>query len=95
MRSHSINVLVVCFAAVSALAMSRAALAQDAGAKAYAETCSACHSPKVRPLDKKRMTRDEWKKAIDKMTDLGAEIPKDKAEKILDYLARTQGPDSK
>ena len=71
------------------------AIAQDAGAKAFAETCSACHTAKIRPLDKKRMSKDDWKKAIDKMTNLGAEIPKDKVPQILDYLAKTHGPDSK
>jgi cytochrome c5 len=85
----------MCIAAVAALAAPRSALAQDAGAKAFAETCSACHSAKVRPLDQKRMSKDEWKKAVDKMVDMGAEIPKDKAAQIVEYLGRTQGPDSK
>jgi mono/diheme cytochrome c family protein len=70
-------------------------LAQDAGAKAFQEACSACHTPKIRPLDKKRMSKDDWKKAIDKMATMGAEIPKDKVPQILDYLAETHGPDSK
>jgi mono/diheme cytochrome c family protein len=81
--------------AAFALAAPRLALAQDAGAKAFQEACSGCHTAKIRPLDKKRMTEDEWKKAIEKMGTLGAEIPKDKVPQILDYLARTHGPDSK
>jgi hypothetical protein len=41
------------------------------------------------------MSKDQWKQAIDKMTNMGAEIPKEKVPQILDYLARTHGPDSK
>jgi cytochrome c5 len=95
MRSFRMNAVALCLAGVPLIAAPRFALAQDAGAKAFAETCSACHSAKIRPLDQKRMSKDEWKKAIDKMVDMGAEIPKDKAAQIVDYLARTQGPESK
>jgi mono/diheme cytochrome c family protein len=95
MRSPKINTLAVSTAALFGLAAPLPVLAQDAGAKAFAETCSACHTAKVRPLDKKRMSKDQWKQAIDKMTNMGAEIPKEKVPQILDYLARTHGPDSK
>jgi mono/diheme cytochrome c family protein len=95
MQSYRMNAIVLPLAASFAFAGPVSVLAQDAGAKAFAETCSACHTAKVRPLDKKRMTKDQWKQAIDKMTTLGAEIPKDKVPPILDYLARTHGPDSK
>ena len=95
MQSYKMNGIMLPLAASFALAAPVPVLAQDAGAKAFGETCSACHTAKVRPLDKKRMSKDEWKKAIDKMTNLGAEIPKDKVPQILDYLARTHGPDSK
>ncbi len=91
---RSINALILSLAALG-LAAPRLALAQDAGAKAFQESCSACHTAKIRPLDKKRMSKDDWKKAIDKMASLGAEIPKDKVPQILDYLVRTHGPDSK
>jgi mono/diheme cytochrome c family protein len=89
------NAVVLSLGVVFGFVAPQLAFAQDAGAKAFAETCSACHTAKIRPLDKKRMSKDEWKKAIDKMTNLGAEIPKDQVPQILDYLARTHGPDSK
>ena len=92
MRMNTVALGLVLAAVIAA---PRLALAQEAGAKAFAETCSACHSAKIRPLDQKRMSRDEWKKAVDKMVDMGAEIPKDKAAQIVEYLARTQGPEGK
>ena len=95
MRSFRINAAGLCLVVVPVLAAPRFAVAQEAGAKVYAEICSSCHSAKVRPLDQKRMSKDEWKKAVDKMVDMGAEIPKDKAAQVVEYLARTQGPESK
>ena len=92
---QSSRTAIVLSLAAFALAAPRLAVAQDAGAKAFKEVCSGCHTAKIRPLDKKRMSEDEWKKAIDKMGTLGADIPKDKIPQILDYLAKTQGPDSK
>ena len=93
MRLYKMNTLLLPFVALFALAAPRFALAQDDGAKAFKETCSACHTAKIRPLDKKRMSKEQWKQAIDKMTELGADIPKSKVSQILDYLARTQGPE--
>jgi cytochrome c5 len=95
MRSNKMNVIALSLAVVFGVAVPGFVLAADEGQKAFSETCSACHTAKIRPLDKKRMSKDEWKKAIDKMTNLGAEIPKDKVPQILDYLAKTHGPDSK
>lgn len=68
------------------------ALAADDGAKTYKEVCTQCHTAKVRPLDKKQLTKEQWNQAIKKMVDLGAEVPKEKIPALLDYLARTRGP---
>ena len=95
MRSYRINAIALSVAAFLGFAAPRLVVAADEGEKAFTETCSSCHTAKIRPLDKKRMTEDQWKQAIAKMTELGADIPKSKVPQILDYLARTHGPDSK
>jgi len=68
------------------------ALAADDGAKTFKEVCSSCHTAKVRPLNNKHLTREQWKQAVDKMIDLGVEVPKGKIPDLLDYLVRVQGP---
>ena len=68
------------------------ALAADDGAKTFKEVCSSCHTAKVRPLNNKHLTKEQWKQAVDKMIDLGVEVPKGKIPDLLDYLVRTQGP---
>ena len=95
MRSYQINAIALSLAVFLGFAAPRFVLAADDGEKAFLETCSSCHTAKIRPLDKKRMTQDQWKQAMAKMAELGAEIPKDKVPQILDYLAHTHGPDSK
>ncbi len=67
-------------------------LAADDGAKTFKEVCSSCHTAKVRPLNNKHLTREQWKQAVDKMIDLGVEVPKAKIPDLLDYLVSTQGP---
>ena len=56
--------------------------------------CSSCHTPKTRPLDKVRLTRDDWKDTIERMLGYGADIPKSRIPALLDYLAETHGPSS-
>ena len=68
------------------------ALAADDGAKTFKEVCSSCHTAKVRPLNSKHLTKEQWKQAVDKMIALGVEVPKGKIPDLLDYLVRTQGP---
>lgn len=68
------------------------AVAADDGTKIFAESCSPCHSAKMRPLDNKHLTREQWKDTIDRMIDQGAEVPKKKIPELLDYLVQTHGP---
>jgi mono/diheme cytochrome c family protein len=68
------------------------AAAVDDGAKVYTDACSPCHTVKIRPLDNKQLTKEQWKEAIDRMIDQGAEVPKGKMSELLDYLSRTHGP---
>ncbi len=74
------------------LAAPRLAVAEDEGAKVYAETCTQCHTAKTRPLDDKHLTREQWKEAVDKMIGMGADVPDKKIPVLLDYLVRTRGP---
>jgi hypothetical protein len=67
-------------------------VAADDGTKILAESCSPCHSAKVRPLDNIHQTREQWKDTIDRMIDQGAEVPKKKIPELLDYLVQTHGP---
>jgi hypothetical protein len=46
----------------------------------------------MRPLDNIHQSRDQWKDAVDRMIDQGAEVPKKKIPELLDYLVRTHGP---
>jgi cytochrome c5 len=64
----------------------------DDGAKIVADVCAACHTAKIRPLEKMHFTRAEWAEAVERMSGYGAEVPKDKLASLLDYLAQTQGP---
>lgn len=76
-------------------AVPRVALAADEGEKIYKDTCTACHDAKTRPLDAKRMTRQQWKDAIDKMEGQGVDVPSGKKlSALLDYLEHTHGPSS-
>ena len=89
MQSHKI--LFFCLT-LFGLTAQHFALAADDGAKTFKEVCSSCHTAKVRPLNSKHLTKEQWKQAVDKMIDLGVEVAKAKIPDLLDYLVRTQGP---
>ena len=74
------------------VAVMRSAVAGEDGAKIFAESCSPCHSAKIRPLDNKHLTRERWKETVERMIDQGAEVSKAKKPELLDYLVRTHGP---
>jgi mono/diheme cytochrome c family protein len=83
--------LFLCSASL-ALTASGLALADDEGARIHKEVCSNCHTAKIRPLDKKHLTREQWAEAVERMRGYGADIPKAKTPELLDYLASTHGP---
>ncbi len=66
--------------------------ANEEGAKVAEQVCSACHTAKVRPIDKMHHTRAEWAEAVERMKGYGAEVPNDKLPALLDYLAAEHGP---
>jgi len=80
------------FLCLLSLGAPRLAAAADDGAKTFKEVCTQCHTAKIRPLDKKQLTKEQWSQAVKKMADLGAEVPKEKIPALLDYLANTHGP---
>lgn len=85
-----------CVMLVSVLsAIPRIVPAVDEGEKVYKDVCTACHDAKTRPLDAKRMTRQQWKEAVDKMEAQGVDVPSGKKlNALLDYLERTHGAES-
>lgn len=77
------------------LAASGAARAADEGEKVYQESCTSCHDAKTRPLDNVRLSRAQWKDAIERMEGQGAQIPSGKKlGALLDWLEKTHGPQS-
>jgi mono/diheme cytochrome c family protein len=83
----------VCAAVALAWAAPGLARAADEGEKVYQETCTSCHDAKTRPLDAVRLTRAQWKDAIERMEGQGATLPSDKKlAALLDWLERTHGP---
>ncbi len=48
--------------------------------------CTGCHS--TRRIFKKRRTRDEWEKVIDRMIRHGAELKPDEKQRIIELLTR-------
>ena len=63
----------------------------DPGAAIYEDYCTTCHNAKTRPLNDKRMTRAQWKAAVDKMIGMGTPLEQDEIPPLLDYLVRTHG----
>lgn len=70
--------LILMVSALIGFAIPAAAIPADEGVKIFTETCSPCHMPSVQPLDDKHLTREQWKEAIDRMIDLGSQVPKGK-----------------
>jgi Asp-tRNA(Asn)/Glu-tRNA(Gln) amidotransferase A subunit family amidase len=66
-------------------------LADDSGANLVQEMCGACHTARTRPLHESRLTRQQWKEAIDRMARYGATVADEKLPELLDYLARAYG----
>jgi cytochrome c5 len=88
------NALPPLLAAAALVAVPRVHVRADDGAKLVQESCGACHDAKTRPLGNYHLTREKWKEAVEKMEDLGAEIPSGKKlDTLLDYLAGTHGPE--
>jgi hypothetical protein len=87
--------LALLLALVTGLAMPLHALADDDPAAYFENDCIDCHHLKKKPIDDKHLTRDEWKKAIDKMLELEKLDPVPSPQfvsTLLDWLVKNHGP---
>lgn len=63
----------------------------DGDGKAVAtENCQACH--KLTNLTKAHKNLDDWKETVQTMIDRGANVPADKVDILVQYLAKNFGP---
>ena len=63
----------------------------DGDGKAIAmENCQACH--KLTNLTKAHKSLDDWRDSVQLMIDRGANVPADKVDTLLQYLAKNFGP---
>ena len=63
----------------------------DGPAKGVADgACLNCHSGDV--LRQQRLTEKQWTANVTKMIGWGAEVPEDRREELVHYLARNFGP---
>ena len=84
---------------IVALAMACPALtaedrAVEPGAKVFQDSCLTCHKGN-QSIDQVRLTRAQWKEAVDRMIDSSFVDPvpsKDKLALLLDYLSKNRGP---
>jgi cytochrome c5 len=77
--------LCVCLA-LSWITASWPAFSAEGGAKTFEEVCTQCHTAKRQPLNKKQLTKEQWKEAIERMAGYGVEMPKAKLPDLLDFL---------
>jgi len=95
MRSTSlIQWFVIAFLASACPAFTAEDKAVEPGAKVFQDSCLTCHKGN-QSIDKVRLTRTQWKEAVDRMIDSSFVDPvpsKDKLALLLDYLAKTRGP---
>lgn len=85
----------LCYALLTVFALPRLACAEEDPAKYFEDQCLDCHHTKKKPIEDKHMTRDEWKKAVEKMLQLEKldPVPSDQfISSMLDWLAKTHGP---
>ncbi|HKU14108.1 MAG TPA: hypothetical protein VJQ52_06905 [Steroidobacteraceae bacterium] len=56
------------------------------------ERCTKCHDISV--VSARRASAEEWHQIIERMQTNGAQVSDDELETIVQYLAKTYGPDS-
>jgi len=55
--------------------------------------CMTCHSADM--IAQQRLTEKQWTAEITKMTGWGADVPADKRDELIAYLAKNFGPEAK
>jgi len=91
---HQMLGLLLC-AVLAGFGTFREARAGDDVATYFDSECVDCHHRKKKPIEDKHMSRDEWRKAIDKMNELEKLDPEPSKEfvgSLLDWLEKTHGP---
>jgi DNA-directed RNA polymerase subunit RPC12/RpoP len=64
-------------------------VADMSGAQTFAEACKDCHNSR-KPLNNLRLTKEQWKEALERMANYRHRVPEAKLPGLLDYLvART------
>jgi Spy/CpxP family protein refolding chaperone len=85
--------------AAAALLGTATARAADDYATYFKEQCTGCHEMRKQPLEDKHLTRQQWQDAVDKMVQmdkLDDPVPsKAFLAGLVDWLARTHGPQAK
>jgi hypothetical protein len=76
---------VVQFAIAEKRQIAEAARVADlSGAQTFAEACTGCHNS--RPLNNLRLTKEQWKEAIERMANYRGRVPEAKLPGLIDYL---------
>jgi hypothetical protein len=94
MKARNIRV-VLKLTLIAGLALPLHTLAGDDPAAYFENDCVDCHTLKKKPIDDKHLTREEWKKAIDKMLELDKLDPVPSPQFVsilLDWLVTNHGP---
>jgi mono/diheme cytochrome c family protein len=65
-------------------------LPEGEGKAIATENCQACH--KLTNLTKAHKSLDDWKDTVQTMIDRGANVPADKVDTLVKYLAKNFGP---
>lgn len=68
----------------------RVELPEGDGKEIATENCQACH--KLTNLTKAHKSLDDWKDTVQTMIDRGANVPPDKVDVLVQYLAKNFGP---
>ena len=63
-----------------------ARVADMSGAQTFAEACNNCHRKDHRPLNNLRLTKEQWKEAIELMANYRGRVPEAKLPGLVDYL---------
>jgi hypothetical protein len=62
------------------------------GRETAEKACLACHSTDM--IRQQRLTEGQWTANVKKMTGWGADVPEEKRDELVKYLAQNFGPDN-
>lgn len=76
-------------AGAAVLALGAAPLPEGEGKRAVEMACASCHSLEI--ITDKRWSNEKWRAVVDSMVERGAELNKDEASRVVQYLAANFG----